>query len=109
MTVSNNSASPAYQGPGSATRPGPSDEACQSKAAKSEQRLTMSVMGLLGIRMLMDHKFHEHVIVLAIGVAAVAVLARERQTKMLKLTGANLQLTQARNWSRRCPVITFLG
>lgn len=31
----------------------------------------------------MDHKFHEHVIVLAIGVAAVAVLARERQTKML--------------------------
>ena len=83
MTVSNNSASPAYQGPGSATRSGPSDEARQSKAAKSEQRLTMSVMGLLGIRMLMDHKFHEHVIVLAIGVAAVAVLARERQTKML--------------------------
>ena len=40
-------------------------------------------MGLIAIRMLMDHKFHEYVIMLAIGVAAVAGLTRERQTKML--------------------------
>jgi hypothetical protein len=43
----------------------------------------MSVMGLIAIRVLMDHKFHEHVLVLAIGVAALAVLGRERKTKML--------------------------
>jgi hypothetical protein len=43
----------------------------------------MSVMGLIAVRMLMDHKLHEHVMVVAIGVVAVAVLARERQAKML--------------------------
>ena len=43
----------------------------------------MSVMGLIAIRMVMDRKFHEYAIMLAIGVAAVAGLTRERQTKML--------------------------
>ena len=81
--MSNNLARSAHQGAGSATPPGPSDGARQSEKTKSEQRLTMSVMGLIAIRMLLDHKFHEYVIVLAIGVAAVAGLTRERQTKML--------------------------
>ena len=81
--MSNNLGRSGYQGPGSATPPGSSDGARQSETAKSEQRLNMSVMGLIAIRMLMDHKLHEYVIMLAIGVAAVAGLTRERQTKTL--------------------------
>ena len=62
---------------------GPGDGTRQSEPAKSAQRLTASVMGLIAVRMLLEHKFHEYVIMLAIGVAAVAGLTRERQTKML--------------------------